>query len=187
MSTATAAHATASRLHIHRLGLWLFIISECFLFGAILTARYYLLGVYRPLELNQPLGLVITAVLLLSSLAAYRAETAVAAGDQRRFLRNILFTLALGGLFLVGVGIEWSEAFEFFPPPTVFGTLFFSMTGLHAFHVISGLLLLAFVYFHGRRGKYGPKDYWPAEGAVKYWHFVDVAWVLIYPTLYLVS
>jgi len=43
------------------------------------------------------------------------------------------------------------------------------------------------VYLHGRRGRYGPGDYWPVEGVVKYWHFVDVAWVFIYPTLYLVG
>lgn len=187
MSTVAAAHAHPSRLRIHRLGLWLFIISECFLFAALLTSRYYILGLYRPPEINQPLGLGITTVLLLSSLTAYRAEMSAAFGNQAGFMRNTLATLAMGGIFLVGVGIEWREAFHFFPPNTAYGTLFFTMTGVHAFHVVSGLLVLLLVYFNGRQGRYGPGNYWPVEGSIKYWHFVDVAWVFIYPTLYLVA
>ena len=53
--------------------------------------------------------------------------------------------------------------------------------------VFGGIALLAIVYFKGLGGKYGPDDYWGVEGAVKWWHFVDVAWVFIYPTLYLVN
>ena len=189
MSAATVAndHEMVSRLRIHRLGLWLFIISETFLFSALLSSRFFILGLYRPPELNQLLGLLITTVLLLSSLAAYRAEMSAAFGNQAAFLRNILATLALGGLFLVGVGIEWGEAFLHFPPKTAFGSLFFTMTGIHAFHVLSGLVVLLLVYLRGRRREYGPGDYWPVEGAAKYWHFVDVAWVFIYPTIYLVG
>ncbi|HET8678494.1 MAG TPA: cytochrome c oxidase subunit 3 [bacterium] len=183
----------AAAVHVHenvpngRWGLWLFIISESFLFAAFLSGRFFMLGFYRPEELNQLLGLGITSVLLLSSLTAYRAETSIAYGDRPRFLRNTLVTVLLAGLFLVGVGIEWAEAFRFFPPSTRFGTVFFSLTGLHALHVLSGVVLLVFVYRHGRAGRYGPSDYWPVEGVVKYWHFVDVAWVFIYPTLYLVA
>lgn len=175
------------RLALHRLGLWLFLLSESFLFLALLSTRYYLLGLYRSPELNQPLGLGITTVLLLSSLTAYRAELAAAFGDVRGFSRGVLATLALGGLFLVGVALEWRDAFDHFPPQTLFGTVFFTLTGIHAFHVLTGLIALAFLWARGRRGRYGPGGYWPVEGVVKYWHFVDVAWVFIYPTLYLVG
>jgi cytochrome c oxidase subunit 3 len=170
-----------------RWGLWLFIVSESMLFSAFLAARYHMLGLFRPEHLNQLLGLAITTVLLTSSLTAYRAETAIAFGDRPRFLRNTLATILLAGLFLVGVTVEWVEGFNYFPPQSRFGTIFFSLTGLHALHVISGAVLLVFTYFHGRAGRYGPGDYWPVEGVVKYWHFVDVAWVFIYPTLYLVG
>ncbi|MBI4499051.1 MAG: heme-copper oxidase subunit III [Chloroflexi bacterium] len=189
LRTAPSVHYDQgpSRLAINRLGLWLFIISESCLFATLLASRFYLTGLDRPEGLNQTLGLAITAVLLVSSLTAYRAEAASASGDQAGFRRNLLMTLALGGLFVVGVGLEWAEGFHYFPPQSTFGTVFFTLTGLHAFHVLSGLLALALVYRHGRHGRYGPGKYWAVEGTVKYWHFVDVAWVFIYPTLYLVS
>ncbi|MBI2941920.1 MAG: heme-copper oxidase subunit III [Chloroflexi bacterium] len=184
---AHAGHSALHRLSINRLGLWLFILSESCLFAAVISSRYYLQGLHRPAELNQLLGLAITAVLLLSSLSAYRAETAIAHDDQRGFQRNMLVTIGLAGLFLVGVGVEWAEGFHFFPPSSGFGTAFFTLTGIHAFHVLSGALVLSLVYLSGRGGRFGAKRYWPVEGSVKYWHFVDVAWVVIYPTLYLVS
>ncbi len=187
MTTTALAHAVPSRLRINRLGLWLFILSECFLFAALLSSRFFILGLSRPPELNQPLGLAITTILLLSSLTAYMAEMSAAAGNQAGWRRYLLATVGLGALFLVGVGVEWSEAFHAFPPQTAFGTLFFSMTGIHAFHVVSGLLVLLLVYVNGRRRRYTAASYWPVEGAAKYWHFVDVAWVFIYPTLYLVG
>lgn len=184
---AAPVHPTHDRLHINRVGLWLFLLSESFLFGALISSRYFLQGLHRPEEVNQVLGLAITAVLLASSLTAYRGETAAAHGDHRGFLRNILATIALGGLFLVGVGIEWWEAYRHFPPHTGYGSVFFTMTSIHATHVLSGVLLLGLVYRMGRaRGRFGPGNFWGVEGVVKYWHFVDVAWVFIYPTLYLV-
>ena len=61
------------------------------------------------------------------------------------------------------------------------------MTGIHAFHVISGLIALAVIYGMVRNGRFGRGNYLGGEGSVKYWHFVDVAWVFIYPVLYLVN
>lgn len=185
---ATIAHHTghaANRLVINRIGLWTFMFSEAFLFAAVISSRYYVTGLYRPHELNQLLGLGITMVLLLSSLTAYQSEVAAAGGDEAGFRRNAWATLALGLLFTVGVGIEWAEAFHAFPPSQAFGSLFFTLTGLHAFHVLSGLVVIALVLRRWRPTTGG--GYWPVEGAVKYWHFVDVVWVVIYPTLYLVG
>lgn len=185
---AGRARGERSRLAINRIGLWLFILSESFLFGALLSSRYFLGGLDVPEGVNQPLGLVLTSVLLLSSLSAYRAEASAAHGNQRRFDLNILATIGLGLLFLVGVGVEWNEAFSHFPPHSGYGTIFFTTTGIHAFHVLSGLIALTIVYALGRGGRFtSGSGYWGVEGTVKYWHFVDVAWVFIYPTLYLVS
>ncbi len=188
MATAQAHVHTHNRIAINQLGIWLFFLSESFLFVGLIAVRYYLQGFHRPDELNQLMGLAMTAVLLLSSLTAYRAETACSHGDHARFVRNLYATIFLGVLFLAGVGVEWYEAYQHFPPSTGFGTVFFTMTGVHAFHVLTGLIALAVVWFLGRRpGRFTPKSHWGVEGAVKYWCFVDVAWVFIYPTLYLVS
>lgn len=181
------AHKVYSRLYVNRLGLWLFFLSEIFLFAALLSSRFYLHGLYRPAELNQFLGLIISVILVLSSLTAYRAEIASAHGDQRRFRSNILITISLGLIFLIGVVVEWWEGLHFFPPSTGFGTIFFTLTGVHAFHVLTGILALTLVYLLGRSGRFTTGKYWGVEGVVKYWHFVDVAWVFIYPILYLVS
>ncbi len=182
------ARRKTSRLAINRWGLWLFIASETFLFAAVISSRYFLQRLDVPEAVNQPLGLLLTAVLLLSSLSAYLAESSAAQGNQRRYEWNLLATLGLGVLFLVGVGVEWNEAFEHFPPHSGYGTIFFTTTGIHAFHVFSGLIALTIVYALGRRGRFtSGSSYWGVEGTVKYWHFVDVAWVFMYPTLYLVS
>jgi cytochrome c oxidase subunit 3 len=178
--------ARYNRLFIDRLGYWFFLSSESLLFLGLLGSRFYLQGTQRPEALSQELGLLITTILLISSLTAYRAETAIRHGDQRVFLRNVLATLALGAVFLAGVAYEWSQAFVHFPPQTGFGTVFFSMTGMHAFHVLSGLFLLLILYRNGRRGKYSMENHWAPEAIVKYWHFVDVVWVFFYPALYLV-
>ena len=186
-TTTAAAHPQYDRLSFNRLGLWLFFISESMIFLILLFTRFYLLGTYRPPELNQLLGLAITVILLLSSLTAYRAETAIAHDDRAGFLRNLLVTIVLGTVFLLAVvAVEWPEAPHLgIVPQEGFGIAFFSMTGMHAFHVLTGVLLLLVVYLNGRRGAYSAEKHWGAEAAVKYWHFVDLVWVFFYPALYL--
>lgn len=176
-----------SSLTMDRLGLWLFLISDSFFFTALIMSRYFVSGTERPEALIQELGLLLTAVLLLSSLSAYRAEVAASHGDNESASRWILLTIGAGLLFVAGVVFEWHEAFSDFPPGTGFGTTFFTLTGIHTTHVVSGLIVLAFVYRRAARGEYGADHYWGVEGAAKYWHFVDLAWVFIYPTLYLVG
>lgn len=187
MKADTMPHVRYPRLYINRLGLWLFILSEAMIFVALLVTRFVLQGSSRPEELNQFVGLVATSILLVSSLTAYRAEGAIAHNDRQGFLRFTLATIGLGLLFLVGVGFEWSEAFKHFPPETGFGTVFFTMTGMHALHVLSGLVMLFLIYRRGRQGQYSAENHWGPEAVVKYWHFVDVVWVFFYPALYLVS
>jgi cytochrome c oxidase subunit 3 len=167
------------------IGLWLFIISETFLFGAFLTARYYSTGTFKPDDLNQNLALLLTIVLLVSSLSAYMAETSIRFNHRRNFLLYLIGTIVMGLVFLGGVGIEIKEAIHLYPPGTPYGSSYFMLIGLHAFHVVTGLVALGFVLFLGVKGHFGSDDYWGAEGVIKYWHFVDLAWVIIYPTLYL--
>jgi len=169
----------------NRIGLWMFIFSEVFLFGAFLSARYFSVGTLKPEELNQTLALILTIVLLVSSISAYLAETSIRFNHRRNFVIFTVFTILMGLVFMGGVGIEIREALESYPPGTPYGTTYFMLIGLHAFHVVTGLIGLVIILVLGIKGHFGSSDYWGVEGVVKYWHFVDLAWVIIYPTLYL--
>lgn len=170
----------------NRIGLWLFLISDTFVFAGLLVSRYYLFGGHRP-ELNQILGFVITTMLLASSFFMNRAETAMAYGDTKTFFRGTLLTLVLGALFLIGVvGLEW-QIVPFTPGENAMASIFFTMTGFHAFHVLTGLIFLGIVYRNARKGLYSAERHWPVEAAAVYWHFVDVVWVFYYPALYLIG
>lgn len=169
----------------NKIGLWMFIFSECFLFAAFLSARYFTTGTERPDSLNQYLALLVTIILLVSSISAYLAETAIKHNHRRYFLIFTAMTIFFGLVFMGGVAIELYEASHKYPPETPFGSSYFMLIGLHAFHVVTGLIGLSIVFFLGLKGHFGSTRYWGVEGVVKYWHFVDLAWVLIYPTLYL--
>ena len=179
-------HSYAYKLLTNRIGLWLFLISDAFIFGGLLIARINLLGLQRP-ELSQVLGLIVTSVLLVSSFFMNRAETAMAHGDRKQFALSISITLALGLLFLVGVvGVEWRIA-PFGPQDGVAGAVFYSMTGFHAFHVFTGVIFLFIVLRNGLRGRYSAEKHWGVEACAIYWHFVDVVWIFFYPALYLIG
>ena len=170
----------------NRLGLWLFILSDAFVFGGLLVSRFYLLGRTRP-DLNQLLGLIVTSILLLSSFFMNRAETAIRFGDKKGFLNGTLLTIALGTIFLIGVvGVEWQIA-PFSAGENAAASIFYTMTGFHAFHVLTGLILLVIVYRKGRKDLYSAERHWAVEAAAIYWHFVDVVWVFFYPALYLMG
>jgi cytochrome c oxidase subunit 3 len=189
----------AQQLRSNRLGLWLFCVSEIFLFAALLVARFSLWGGERP-ELSQVVGLIATSVLLLSSYFVARAETAIAHDDRPAFLRGMLIAAFLGTLFFVGVVfLEWNvfglegELFgiEIFghlkPTDGVFGAVFYAMTGMHALHVASGIILILIVWNNGRKGHFSTEQHWGVEACAIYWHYVDVVWVFFYPALYLIG
>lgn len=172
-----------------RLGLWLFLLSDSFVFGGLAVSRFNLLGMTRP-PLNQILGLSVTSVLLLSSFFMNRAEVSMEHGDRRGFIVGIVVTLILGVAFVLGVlGVEWPTAISDGVTPSVSaaGAIFFMMTGMHALHVLSGLVFLGIVLRNGSRGLYSAEKHWAVEAAAVYWHFVDVVWIFFYPALYLVG
>ena len=170
----------------NRLGLWLFIISDAFVFGGLLVSRFFLFAGERP-ELNQWLGFVVTLILLTSSFFMYRADINISYGNVKGFTRNILITIVLGILFLVGVvGLEWPTA-PFSVGENAMSSIFFTMTGMHALHVLSGVIFLTIVYRNGKKGLYSRERHFPVEAAAIYWHFVDVVWVFFYPALYLMG
>ena len=203
-SSAVDAHDHAHDDHSHeptyaeawrnnRLGLWLFCVSEVFLFGGMLAARFLLWGDTRP-ELNQTLGLITTGILLLSSWSMNRAETAIAYDDRKTFLNGLAATFVLGLIFLLGVVLlEWGVLHiipgeePLRPTDGAFGAMFFLMTGMHAFHVLTGLILIALIWLNGRKGGYSAERHWGVEACAIYWHFVDLVWIFFYPALYLIG
>jgi cytochrome c oxidase subunit 3 len=84
------------------------------------------------------------------------------------------------------VGFEWRLA-PFGPADGAHGAIFYMLTGMHAFHVLTGLVFLAVVYRNGRKGLYSAQDHWQVEAAAVYWHFIDVVWIFYYPALYLIG
>jgi cytochrome c oxidase subunit III len=183
----SSSESPMARLRINRTGLWLFILSESVLFAGLVMVRFSILGTYTHEELSQVTGLIITVILLLSSLTAYTAERSINEGNEVQTKRYLGYTIGLGLIFTAGVAFEWYEALGAFPPSTAFGSVFFTMTGLHAFHVITGLVIIAIVFARVRRGDVRTTGAWPVEASVKYWHFVDVVWVFFYPVLYLIK
>jgi cytochrome c oxidase subunit 3 len=173
----------------NRLGLWLFLLSDSFVFGGLLVTRINLLGLTRP-GLNQMLGLGVTSVLLLSSFFMNRGETSMANGDRKGFLVNTILTFFLGLGFLIGVvAVEWPMAAHegLTAGSGAMGAVFYMMTGMHAFHVFTGLILLLLVWNKGRKGLYTAEQHWGVEAAAVYWHFVDLVWIFFYPALYLIG
>jgi cytochrome c oxidase subunit 3 len=173
----------------NRIGLWLFLLSDAFVFGGLMVARVNLLGMTRP-HLNQLLGLGVTAVLLISSFFMNRGETAMSHGDRKGFLLNTSITLVLALAFLLGVvAVEWPTAAHegLTPSSGTAGAVFYMMTGMHAFHVLTGVLFLIIILRNGARGVYSEEKHWAVEAAAVYWHFVDVVWIFFYPALYLIG
>lgn len=197
---AAVAHSLgnyAHQLRNNRLGLWLFFVSEAFLFGGLLVTRFYLwfepgVGQTRP-ELDQMVGLIVTSVLLISSLFMNLGETAMEHDDRRTFSFGLIVTAILGTIFLGGVMIfEWGlfpaiyEA-HLTPWDSVYGAVVFAMTGMHALHVISGIIFIAVVWNLGRKGHFSSEQHWGVEACAIYWHYVDLVWIFFYPALYLIG
>ena len=182
-------HSYSYKTDTNRLGLWLFLLSDAFVFAGLMTVRINLLGLTRP-HLNQLLGLAVTAVLLVSSFFMNRGETAMAHGDKKGFMNNVLITFVLGLGFLLGVVmVEWRlAAAEWLTAgKDVTGAVFYMMTGMHAFHVFTGLIFLFVVWNNVRKDVYSAEKHWGVEAAAVYWHFVDLVWIFYYPALYLIG
>jgi cytochrome c oxidase subunit III len=176
----------------NRMGLWLFFLSEIFLFGGLLVTRFYLWGNTRP-GLDQTVGLIVTSVLLISSYSMNMAETAIEHGDRPKFLWGLVITAVLGLAFLFGVMIfEWGlfpaiYPAEHTPSDGIYGAVIFAMTGMHAIHVVSGVGFIAFVWNMGRKGHFSAERHWGVEACAIYWHYVDLVWIFFYPALYLIG
>ena len=200
----------AQQRHASTLGMWTFLATEVLFFGALFVG-FYAMRTRWPADFAQGaqhlkwyLGAINTAVLLTSSFFMALAVHAAEAGDRRRVGRWLLLTLAVGLLFL---GIKFTEyVIEYHeqlvphwhysavdektgePRPeqlSLFMSAYFITTGFHAVHVTIGLAALAILWLMNRRGRFTRGYHTPVEMVGLYWHFVDVVWVFLFPTLYL--
>jgi cytochrome c oxidase subunit 3 len=182
-------HSYAYKTGTNRLGLWLFLLSDAFVFAGLMAVRINLLGLTRP-PLNQLLGLAVTAVLLISSFFMNRGETAMVHGDKKGFIINAIITFVLGFGFLLGVvAVEWPAAAAegLTASSGTPGAVFYMMTGMHAFHVFTGLIFLLVIINNARKDVYSADKHWGVEAVTIYWHFVDLVWIFFYPALYLIG
>ncbi len=174
------------KLTTNRLGLWFFMLSDAFVFGGLFISRFNLLGLTRP-QTNQFLGVAVTSVLLLSSFFANRGEVSMEHGNRRQAIVSLAITIFLGITFLAGVvGVEWRTV-PFGPADGAQGAIFYTMTGFHAFHVLTGSIFLSIVLRNLIRQRYSKEKHWAVEASVVFWHFIDVVWIFFYPALYLIG
>ncbi|MFC1491412.1 heme-copper oxidase subunit III [Nitrospinota bacterium] len=133
--------------------------------------------------MNQPLALVMTVILIASGWPARQAMKAISNGDLNGLIRNVWITIIMGAVFLGMMTFEWAEMGV--GTSSAYGAAFFTTTGAHGFHVFLGLILFLSVYLQTRKGKFSASENFSVEAAERYWHFVDVVWVFVYPTFYL--
>jgi cytochrome c oxidase subunit 3 len=177
-----------------KLGIWLFLASEVMLFGS-LFASYVLLRVGAPswpeqsAVLSVPLASLNTVILIASSVTMVLALAAAREGTVAAYRRYMGLTLLGGVLFLVVKAFEYGDKFSdgLLPSTNNFLGLYFTMTGLHAIHVIAGLVVNAFLLGPGVRmwHRDRPRFANRIEVAGLYWHFVDLVWIFLFPVLYL--
>jgi cytochrome c oxidase subunit 3 len=181
----------SSRVEAQFLGMLLFIISEIMLFGAFFTAYFFIRVVadsgWFPLdgkELPKLIAGVNTAVLVSSSFTMHWALEGARRGNRRAMQVGLLTTALLGLTFLTVQVNEYVHV-GFAPHDNAQGTIFYGLTGLHGAHVFVGLTLLVFATTRAFRGHFTPKEHRGVEVPGIYWHFVDVMWIVVYSTVYL--
>ena len=181
----------SSRVEPQLLGMLLFIISEVMLFGAFFTAYFFIRVVadsgWFPIDgkdLPKLVAGVNTAVLVSSSFTMHWALEGARRGNRRAMQVGLLSTLALGATFLC-VQINEYVHIGFAPHDNAQASIFYGLTGLHGAHVFVGLTLLSFATTRAFRGHFTPKEHRGVEVPGIYWHFVDVMWIVVYSTVYL--
>jgi len=180
----------SSRVDPQVLGMLLFIISEVMVFGAFFTAYFFIRvvnGDHWPADgttLPKLVAGVNTAVLVSSSLTMHWTLTAAKANNRRAMQAGIVTTFLLGLTFLF-VQVNEYVHIGFAPGDHAQGTIFYGLTGLHGAHVCVGLILLLTVLVRTFRGHFTPEKHLGVEVPGIYWHFVDIMWVIVYTTVYI--
>ena len=181
----------SSRISASVVGMLLFIASETMLFGAFFTALFFVRVAAQP-EQWPPAGFHVpvfvaginTAILLTSSFTMHWALQSIKRGNRTGLKAGLVLTFAMGLTFLLTQVIEYSRL-GFAWHENAFTTTFYGLTGLHGAHVFVGLTLLGTATVRAFRGHYTPDHHHGVEIPGIYWHFVDVMWIVVYSTVYL--
>jgi cytochrome c oxidase subunit III len=177
-----------------KLGIWLFLASEVMLFGALFSS-YILLRTGAPTWplgreiLNVPLATLNTVILIGSSVTMVMSWASLKLKDFGKYRLYMGLTLLLSLGFLVVKGFEYGAKFEhhLYPSTNTFLAIYFTLTGLHGLHVIGGMIVNGYLWGPGAKmWKTEPERFTNRiEVAGLYWHFVDLVWIFLFPTLYL--
>jgi cytochrome c oxidase subunit 3 len=188
-------------------GMWVFLVTEILFFGGLFTAytvyrhQYPRAFAEASRHLDITLGTFNTVVLIISSLTMALAVWSAAVGRRKAIVVFLLLTMALGAVFLGVKAVEYTHKFHdhLVPGPSfhfegphagpaeIFFSLYFTMTGLHAAHMIVGIGILTVLVLQARKGRYTPEYHNPVEVSGLYWHFVDIVWIFLFPLLYLLG
>jgi len=197
------------------LGIWIFLATEVMFFGGLFAGYAMLRWVYFAAFrggshlLDVRLGAANTIVLLASSLTMALSVRSAQTGNRRALAFFLILTMILGGVFLGVKAYEYNQKFvehivpslDWAPQGEVLARLapgglnhaqlyfffYFVMTGLHALHLIVGIVLLLWLVLRARKGSFTPRYFAPVEVVGLYWHFVDIVWIFLFPLLYLIG
>ena len=180
-----------------KFGMWLFLASDSLTFAAMIFGYAYLRNGSQdwphPFEFYPSIvvSTLMTFCLLTSSLTMVLAVHNANKGDAKKVVRWLVATMAGGTAFLLLHANEWRELIHHGMTPRsnpwgdpMFGATFFTMTGLHMFHVLTGVIYLGYVAVNQSRGKTESDS---VEVCGLYWHFVDLVWMFVFPLVYLMS
>jgi len=181
-------------LYNAKVGIWLFLASEVMLFGALFST-YIILRIgavewpHGSTVLNVPLATLNTLVLITSSVTMVMSWASLKMNDFAKGRMYMWTTVALACVFLVVKYFEYTHKFELglFPSTSTFLAIYFTMTGLHGLHVIGGIVVISYLAGPGSKlWRENPEMYANRiEATGLYWHFVDLVWIFLFPTLYL--
>jgi cytochrome c oxidase subunit III len=188
-----------------RIGMWLFIFTELFLFAGLFLVFTVYRFKYREgfhlasQELNVAIGTINSILLLLSGMTMGISYMANRKGNKKLTLLMLSITLLLGVIFLVNKYFEWRIKFQHGLYPgsddlinlshgdVMFFGLYFFMTGLHAVHLIAGLIFISIVFGAVYKNNVQPTQYALLENCSLYWHLVDLVWIFLFPLFYLIN
>ena len=180
----------SSRIEAQPLGVYLFIISEAMLFGSFFTAYFFVRVVANsdwppePFHFPTNVALMNTFILVFSSVVMHWALVSIKRGNRYGLQAGLAITFMMGAIFLATQINEYFKA-GFSIADGAFASVFYGLTGLHGLHVFVGLTLLAIMNLRTMRGHFSPREHMGVEMAGIYWHFVDVMWIIVFLTVYI--